>query len=118
MFDINKYNYNQQEIISWFSEMYVYYAIDRNVMSVELYDMYTHIAKNVLDSPLEIDDLIFSILNEHNLLPKNKVEQQQNIIDNLEKEIEQLKTNQVIQNKQVEEMIEVTSKLLEQSNVK
>ena len=114
MFNLKKYDFVKKEMINWFSEMYVYFAIDKNIMSNELYDMYNHVAKYILDNPNEMDELIFSILDEHNLLPKNKVEQQQNIIENLENEIKVLKGNQQIQNEAIAEMAELTNKLLEQ----
>lgn len=117
MFDFKKYNYAQKEMINWFSEMYIYFAIDKNIMSNELYDMYSHVAKYVLDNPNEMDELIFSILNERNLLPKNKVEQQQLVIKELENEIKKLKGNQQIQNEAIAEMAELTSKLLQQGVV-
>lgn len=117
MFDSKKYNYAQKEMISWFSEMYVYFAIDKNIMSNELYDMYKYVAKYVLDNPNEMDELIFSILNERDLLPKNKVEQQQIVIEELGNQIKELKKYQQIQNQAIAEMAELTNKLLEQGVV-
>ena len=90
MFDLEKYSNNQKEIISCFRDMYKSSIDGENMMSEELYDMYFWVGTHVLDNPIEIDDLIFSILEESGMLPKNKIVEQQEKIEDLERKFDSL----------------------------